>query len=271
MNTRKLPLLCLAISAALLAACSAGNAPASSTAASGSSASSLIASVVDHALDRANAKLRTGNITISGNDGIVIMSDDGSNGDRTSGLPKAEITPQGDLLISDKPVAVTPAQRQMLLAYRQQLIDIGTQGIAIGKQGAALGVRATSTALAAVFAGKSEQQVRQQVEAQTSDIRAAAAKICDRLPALMDSQQQLAADLPAFKPYATLTPAKIEQCRKDALHNGDDTSRAETPQAIRDRIRNGIRSGVQAAAQGTGLASRGTPDASPAASAAPAQ
>lgn len=272
MNTRKPALLCLAIGATLLAACSAGNTPASSAsaAASGSSTSSLIASVVDHALDRADARLRTGNITISGNDGIVIMSDDNSNGHAASGLPKAQITPQGDLLISDKPVAVTPAQRQMLLAYRQQLIDIGTQGIAIGKEGAALGVRATSAALAAVFAGKSEQQVHQQVEAQTTGIRAAAAKLCDRLPALMASQQQLAADLPAFKPYAQLTPQKIDQCRKDALHD-NDTSRADTRQSVRDRIRGGIRSGVQAAAQGTGLASRNTPDASPATSTASAQ
>lgn len=224
MNLRTLPLLCIASGAALLAACSSGNAPAStaSAAASGSSTSSVIAGVVDHALDRAEAKLRTQNITISGNDGILVMSDDGSSDHPTSGLPKAQITPQGDLLVSDKPVAITPAQREMLLAYRQQLIALGMQGIALGKQGAALGVRATSTALAAVFAGKSEQQVRQQVEAQAAGIRAAAAKLCDHMPTLMASQQQLAADLPAFKPYAQLTPAKIKQCRKDALHDDND-------------------------------------------------
>lgn len=224
MNIHRLPMLCLALTAALLSACGSGNAPASTASAttSASSTSSVIASVVDHALDRADAKLRTGNITISGNDGIVVMSGDGSSDHHASGLPKAQITPQGDLLIRDKPAAITPAQREMLLAYRQQLIDIGTQGIAIGKQGAALGVHATSAALAAVFSGKSEQQVRQQVEAQTSGIRAAAAKLCDRMPALMASQQQLAADLPAFRPYAQLTPAKIKQCRKDALHDSND-------------------------------------------------
>lgn len=224
MIMRKLSILCITSTAVALAACSSGNAPASpaSASASASSTPSLIASVVDHALDRADTKLRTENITISGNDGIVVLSDTNSDDNHASTLPKAQITPQGDLLISDKPVAITPAQRAMLLDYRQRLIEIGAQGIAIGKQGAALGMNAASEAIAGVFSGKPEQQVRQHVEAKASGIREAAAKLCDRMPALMASQQKLAAALPAFKPYASLTPVKIDQCRKDALHDDDD-------------------------------------------------
>ena len=224
MIMRKFSILCVASAAAVLAACGSGNAPASpaSSAASASSTPSLIAGVVDHALDRAETKLRTENITISGNDGIVVMSDTDTNDNRASGLPKAQITPQGDLLISGKPVALTPAQRAMLLDYRRQLIGIGTQGIAIGKQGAALGMNAASEAIAGVFSGKPEQQIRQHVEAKASGIRAAAAKLCDRMPALRESQQKLAAALPAFKPYATLTSSKIDECRKDALHDDHD-------------------------------------------------
>lgn len=218
---RKLSLLCIASTAAVLAACGSGNAPASAATAvaSASSARSVIASVVDHALDRAENKLRNENITISGNDGIVVFSDTSPDDNRTSTLPKAQITPQGDLLIGDKPVALTPAQRTMLLDYRQQLIDIGAQGIAIGKQGAALGMNAASEAIAGAFSGKPEQEIRHRVEAKATGIREAAAKLCDRMPALRASQQKLAAALPAFKPYATLTPAKIDECRKDALRD----------------------------------------------------
>lgn len=219
MIMRKLSILCIASTAAVLAACSSGNAPASqaSASASASSTPSLIANVVDHALDRAETKLRTQNITISGNDGIVVLSDTNPDDNRASRLPKAQITPQGDLLISDKPVAITPAQRAMLLDYRQQLIEIGAQGIALGKQGAALGMNAASEAIAGAFSGKPEQEIRQHVEAKASGIREAAAKLCDRMPALMASQQKLAAALPAFRPYADLTPARIDECRKDAL------------------------------------------------------
>jgi hypothetical protein len=272
MIMRKLSMLCIASTAVVLAACGSGNAPASqaSASASASSTSSLIASVVDRALDRAETKLRSGNITISDNDGIVVLSGSSSDDNHASGLPKAQITPQGDLLIGNKPVAITPAQRAMLLDYRQQIIGVAAQGMAIGKQGAAFGINAAREALAGALAGKPEQEIRQHVEAKASGIREAAAKLCDSMPALMASQQKLADALPAFKPYATLTSEKIDECRKDALRD-DDTSRADVQSSVRDRIRNGIRSGVQAAAQGTGLASRGTPDADPVTSASATQ
>lgn len=224
MIMRKLSMLCVASTAAVLAACSSGNAPASPASASASAPStpSLIANVVDHALDRAETKLRTENITISGNDGIVVLSDTNSDDNHASRLPKAQITPQGDLLISDKPVAITPAQRVMLLDYRQQLIEIGAQGIAIGKQGAALGMNAASEAIAGAFSGKPEQEIRRHIEAKTSGIRKAAAKICDRLPAMMATQQKLATDVPAFKPYATMTQQDIVDCHRNALKDNDD-------------------------------------------------
>jgi len=224
MTMRKLSMLCIASTAVVLTACSSGNAPASPTSseASASSTPSLIADVVDHALDRAETKLRTQNITISGNDGIVVLSDTSPDDNRASRLPMAQITPQGDLLISDKPVAITPAQRVMLLDYRQQLIEIGAQGIAIGKQGAALGMNAASEAIAGAFSGKPEQEIRRHIEAKTSGIREAAAKLCDRLPAMMATQQKLATDVPAFKPYATMTQQDIVDCHRNTLKDNDD-------------------------------------------------
>lgn len=193
----------------VLTACSAGQ-PASSssvTAASASSSNSPIARVIDHALDKANADLATRNITVSNDN---------------DSAPKAEITPQGDFLIDGKAVALTPAQHAEMLAYRKQLVEIARQGIAVGKQGATLGMNAASAAIAGVFSGRSDQQIRQSVEAKASGIRQSAAKICDRLPAMMASQQKLAVDVPAFKPYADLTPAKIAECRNNALHDDDD-------------------------------------------------
>ena len=208
MNPHQLFLLCAA-SAALLAGCSSAQAPAAQASAGAASSPSLISDVVDHALDRANEKLQTGDITLS-------ERNDAHN------YPEAKITPQGDLLIGGKAVALTSAQRTEVLTYRQQLLQVAEAGMAIGKQGAALGVHATSVALAAVFSGQSEQQVRQQVEAQASAIRAAAVKICDRLPALMASQQKLAADVPVFQPYASLEQKDIDECRRHAVHDHND-------------------------------------------------
>jgi hypothetical protein len=206
---RKLSALLAASGLVALTACSAGHPPSTgpTTAAAASSTSRSIAAAINRAMDKASAELATKNITVSNDDDTA---------------PKAEITPQGDFLIAGKPVSLTPDQRRQMLAYRQQLIEIAKRGIAIGKQGAALGIQAASAAIAAAFSGESEQQVRQRIEAQTTSIRQAAAQICDRLPALRDSQQELAAELPAFRPYADLTPAKIDECRTDALKNDKD-------------------------------------------------
>lgn len=177
----------------------------------GQSSSGGIASAIDNsissALDKAQTELRTQPITVSHGD---------------SGLPTAKITPDGNFIIAGKTVAITPEQRNALLEYRKQLVAVAAQGIAIGKQGAQLGINAAGTAIAAALSGKSDEEIQKQVESQTSGIRQAAAKICDRLPALMSEQQKLAAVLPAFKRYATMTQQDVTDCRNDALHDDDD-------------------------------------------------
>jgi len=40
-------------------------------------------------------------------------------------------------------------------------------------------------------------------------------RICRRLPALRASQQQLAASLPQFRPYATLEADDVDDCEAD--------------------------------------------------------
>jgi hypothetical protein len=180
-----------------LGACSSGT--------NSSSSSGIAASVdgsISSALDAVQKRLQNEAITVSHN---------------TPNLPVAKITPQGDFIVDGKTIAITAAQREALLEYRKQLIAVATQGIAVGKQGAALGLQAASNAIANALAGKSDDEIQKKVEAQTAGIRQAAAKICDRLPALMTSQQKLAAEVPAFKPYATMTQSDIDDCREDAL------------------------------------------------------
>lgn len=208
MIMRKLPILLAASSLAALAACSAGQPPsAAQSSAAVSSSSPSIAGAIDRAMDKASIELATKNITVS---------------DRDGSEPKAEITPQGNFLIAGKAVPLTSAQRAEMLDYRGQMVEIARQGIAIGREGAKLGVHAATAAIAGMFSGESKEQIRQRVESQASGIRQAAAKICDRLPALMESQQKLATDVPAFKPYADLTPAKIDDCRRNALKDHND-------------------------------------------------
>jgi len=245
MNTNR-NLLALALFSTLALAACQDKTPTASTA-PGAPASTApaesggLAGMVGKAMDEARAKMETSNIDISN---VAIKF--GDSGRKTPAQPKAEITPQGDLLIEGKQVAITPAQRALLLQYRGEVIGVASAGMAIGKQGVDMAGKAISTALANVFNGKSDE-TEHALEAEGKRIEAAAMKLCDQLQPMLDTQQKLSVEMPAFKPYANLTQADIDDCRK---HDKGDTdtdaaARAQTKAEIRDNIRDSIRNAIR--------------------------
>jgi len=71
-----------------------------------------------------------------------------------------------------------------------------------------------------VFGGK-EEEFGKEMEARGKRVEAEAMKICARLPALLESQQALAAALPAFQPYATMDQSDVEDCGKDGNYTAN--------------------------------------------------
>jgi hypothetical protein len=124
---------------------------------------------------------------------------------------KAEITPQGDLIVEGSQVAVDAAQRKLLLQYRASIIDIAAAGTDIGMQGADFGMRTAGKALRGVLSGNSDQ-VDEEIEADARKFEAHARRICDHFPALLEAQQQLVAQLPQFAPYAKMEQSDIDDC-----------------------------------------------------------
>jgi hypothetical protein len=183
----------------------------------------FIARTTRRALDTARAELAEGNIGIGGkgSDGVDINGVRvGDKDGRTAHLPRAEISPAGDLLIAGKPATIDAAQRELLLAHRAHILAIADAGIAIGMQGARLGADAAKGAITSVLSGKSDA-FEARMEAEGARIEAEARKLCDLLPPLLQSQQTLASALPAFQPYATMTATDIDDCRKDVEdHHG---------------------------------------------------
>lgn len=163
-------------------------------------------SSADHELDAASRKLTTQNVT---------LTTDGGN------VPDAAITPQGDFLIAGIPVALTRQQREEVAAYRAQYIGIAREGIAIGHEGVEVGRRAAVPMAFAALFGASDDEIEASVNKRLDGVREAAKKLCDRLPRMMATQQQLAADLPAFQPYATLKQKDIDDCRQGAIDGID--------------------------------------------------
>lgn len=231
-----------------LLACSqspAPPAPPAPPAASNDAPTTILGRHVAKALNEARAELRKKNISIS--DGFDINVN-GHHVHRAEGLPNAEITPQGDLLVEGKPVAINASQRAQLIEYRGHIIAIAEAGMDIGAKGADLASKAVGEAIGAIFSGDKDG-VEKRMEAEGLKIKASAMKLCAQLPPLLTSQQSLAASLPAFKPYATLTQEDINDCGKDDKPNVAVTT-ADNDQMrdeIRQKIRENIRGSIQAA------------------------
>ncbi len=157
--------------------------------------------IMANAMEEASKEIRTGNMSV---------------GD-IEGKAKAEITPQGDLLIDGKPVTITAEQRQMLIMHRQLLVNVAVSGIEIGMQGVDLAKKAVGESIKGIFTGESGP-VEKKVEAEAKKIEASAALLCNQLPLLLKSQQKLAEALPEFKPYATMTEDDFDDCnRRDTI------------------------------------------------------
>lgn len=196
---RTLPLIVLA---AVLASsgCSRDTPPATpASAPAPAEARSAIASAAGKVMEDVRDKLETRNFSLSADEG----------------LPKAEITPEGELLVDGKPVAVTREQRALLLEYRKGIVAVATAGADIGMQGADFGMQAAGMALRGVFSGKDEKALEAQIEAEAKKFEQQAMRICDLMPPLLDAQQKLAAQLPAFEPYATMDQSDVDDCRSN--------------------------------------------------------
>ena len=249
-NTCRLALVaCLAVAPAL-AACSSDSTPASSknTEAAADQPRTALGRTVANALEEARQEMATENISVSG-DMDIQVGDTHLNRDQPrdadgNPLPRAEISPQGDLLIDGKTVAVTPEQRTMLLDYRGHIVDVIGTGMTLGAKGADLGMEAAGGAIKSIFTGEMDA-FEQRIEAQAAAIETEALKICDRLPAMLASQQALAASLPEFRPYATMTEQDVDDCGNDS---GNRTVKQE---AVRETIREEIRDTIRGATGAT--------------------
>jgi hypothetical protein len=164
-------------------------------------------------LAKARAELETENLEV-GND--FHFGKDGKHESRDKSLPKAEITPRGDFLVGGKAVAINAAQRSQLLGYRGQVIEIARTGIDLGERGAQVALETVDRPLLSLIVGGLTGSLERQVEATVKrEIEPGVRQICSRLPALRVSQQQLAASLPQFRPYATLEADDVAECEAD--------------------------------------------------------
>lgn len=132
-------------------------------------------------------------------------------GEGVKGLPRAGLTPQGDLVIDGKTIAITAEQRTKLLDFRSQLAGVAEAGAEVGLQGAAIATTAMKEAAKAALTGD-KTSIEERMKGSTDAIQASAKALCDRLPALLASQRAAAEAVPEFRPYATMDEEDIKDC-----------------------------------------------------------
>ena len=165
----------------------------------------MLGKAVKGATDHARGELATANIQVSK--------------DQQS---KAEITPEGDLLVDGKRITPTAEQRVLLLEYRSHIVGIAEAGIDIGLQGADLAGKAVGEALKGLRrAVETWRSIEQKIEAESKGIEKAAVELCKLLPAMKITHDKLAAAMPQFKPYATMDQSDVDDCGKDGKFNVD--------------------------------------------------
>ena len=145
-----------------------------------------------------------GRMTFDGNDLLLAGKDS----------VKARITPDGSLSIGANPVAVSAEQRAELVRVQQSAHLIIRHGIDTGKAGVKVGAAAAGAALEGIAKGDTTD-IEAKVEASVKTVREAAGRLCEDLAAMRAAEQAVAATLPAFSPYVTVSDGDVADCRKD--------------------------------------------------------
>lgn len=126
----------------------------------------------------------------------------------------AEITPAGELLVDGRPVATDARQRQLLLAYREHIIGMAETGAAFGQVGVRSSAGMIGDAVTTLLTTGDTEKMQERMQADAMAIAEQARDtLCARMPAMLETQQQLAAAVPGFRPFADMTQADIDECR----------------------------------------------------------
>ncbi|HUO80310.1 MAG TPA: DUF2884 family protein [Steroidobacteraceae bacterium] len=138
-----------------------------------------------------------------------------------AGGGEARVSPDGRLTVGGADVSVTEGQRAQLANYYKAASAVFDHAVATGSAGAAVGAAAAS-GVASGLAKGDMSDLKAKVEAQAGEVRRQAAKMCESLKEARAAQDALAAQLPAFQPYAVISEKETADCARD-LQRGPST------------------------------------------------
>lgn len=159
--------------------------------------------------------ISTGNIVL--HDGYVTVHADDA--------PNATVTSDGNLRIGARHITVDEHQRTLLRTYYRDAERIGHQGIAVGKAGAHMAGGTVGDVFKNLFSGHPDR-IDGDVHKRTDRLLAKVAVICDGLKSLQTTQDAVAGQVDAFRPYARLHDSDVRECHASIAKARQDTAKA---------------------------------------------
>jgi hypothetical protein len=133
---------------------------------------------------------------------------------RVPGQPRARITPEGQLLLDEKPAALTPAGQAAMARYYASGRGFGNQAVQVGLDSASFAMHTVGKAFEGLLHGNTgqvEKDARQGSEA----IKQQARQLCQMMSDWRSAQDAAVAAAPEFKPYAVIGAHDTEHCTVD--------------------------------------------------------
>ena len=136
---------------------------------------------------------------------------------KAKGLPNASISEQGEFRIDDKPLNISPDQQVLFRRFHAQTETIVHQSLDVAKAGVGTGAGISTGVLRNVLNGKTDDASMQAtVHEHLTGLSHSVDILCDQLAAQKGIQDRLAGQVAAFRPYASITDAQIQECHHGA-------------------------------------------------------
>ena len=130
------------------------------------------------------------------------------------GLADAVIDAAGTLSIDGTPVTLDAAQSQIATRYFSSAQALRNDAMKTGAAGASTAATAIASVAEGLASGNPDS-IDAKVNASAAKVEAAADRVCTDVQALRKAQDDLAAALPQFKPYATIATHAADSCKSD--------------------------------------------------------
>ena len=128
------------------------------------------------------------------------------------GRADAIVSASGALSIAGTPVTVNAAQAQIAARYFTSAVALRDDAMKTGAAGASTAATAIASVAVGLASGNPDS-IDAKVNASAAKVEAAADRVCTDVQALTQAQNELAAALPQFKPYATIAAHEANDCK----------------------------------------------------------